>query len=61
MYASEFMYVYICMYLHLLFVIPYVPKHLRGKPFVFRMENCYLLESFCVSMLVDIHCQLTRP
>ena len=40
--------------------IPYMAKHLRGTTFAFRVENGYLLESFRISMLVDLYSQLTR-
>ena len=36
-------------------------KHLREKTFTFRVENGYSLENFCSSILVDLHCQSTRP
>ena len=44
--------------------IPYIAtaKHLRGKlACTFTVENGYSLVNFCSSMLVDLHCQLTRP
>ena len=40
--------------------IPYTVKHSRGKTLAFRVGNGYSLENFCVSMLVDIYCQLTK-
>ena len=38
----------------------YMAKHLRGKTFVFRVENAYSLENFHGSMLVDLYYQSTR-
>ena len=32
--------------------LPYMAKHLRWKTLAFRVENGYLLENFCGSMLV---------
>ena len=41
--------------------IPYMVKHLRGKTFMFRVENGYSLENVRGSMLVKLYRQLTRP
>ena len=45
----------------LLITLPYTAKYLRGKTFVFRVENGYSLENVCGSMLVHLYCQWTRP
>ena len=39
----------------------YTAKLLSGKTFMVRVQNCHLRENFCGSMLVDLHCQSTRP
>ena len=36
-------------------------KNLKGKTFVFRVDNGNSLEKFCISMLVDFYWQLTKP
>ena len=36
-------------------------KTFEGKTFTFRVENGCSLEKFYSSMLVDLHCQSTRP
>ena len=41
--------------------IPYTVKLLSGKTFAVRIQNCHLQENFHASMLVDLHCQSTRP
>ena len=33
----------------------------KGKTFLFKVENGYLLENFHGCMLVDLHCQSIRP
>ena len=39
----------------------YTAKLSSGKTLAVRVQNCHSLENFCGSMLVDLHCQSTRP
>ena len=41
--------------------VPYTVKLSSGKTFKVRVQNFHSWENLHASMLVDLHCQLTRP